>query len=104
MAALGMRKRKSARSPFRGSVVEESSWVRARRGGILRLSAQLGQKVARKELLGVIADVFGAGERTITAPMAGVVIGHTTNPLAHQGDAIIHIAKASDTQEGERGA
>jgi predicted deacylase len=96
MATLGMRKKKSARHPYRGSVVEESSWVRARRGGILRLSAQLGQKVARKELLGVIADVFGTGERKITAPMAGVVIGHTTNPLVHQGDAIIHIAKAEE--------
>lgn len=104
MSLLGMRTRKKPLAEFDGIEVTESTWVRARRGGILRLSAKLGDRVARKEELGVIADAFGAEERVVTATAAGVVIGHTTNPLVHQGDAIIHIAKVSPEAEAKAAA
>jgi hypothetical protein len=35
----------------------------------------------------------------VQAPFTGVIIGHSTLPLAHEGDALVHIARFEDTQE-----
>lgn len=87
--------RKHTRRKKRGSttVFEKSTWVRARRSGLLRLQIELGQEVHRRQRLGVIADAFGDNTISVRAPAAGVVIGLTNNPLVHQGDGIVHIAQ-----------
>jgi uncharacterized protein len=79
------------------TLTEQSVWIRARRGGILRLYVELGQRVAQREKVGVIADAFGENKVTVTAPIHGIVIGVTRNPLVHQGDAIVHVAHAAGT-------
>ncbi len=75
--------------------VEKTKWVRASRGGILRLQVQLGESVSKKQLLGIIANAFGNERVTIKSPLEGIIIGHTQNPLVNQGDGIIHIAAYS---------
>lgn len=93
MSALKMfrlTRRKKARTA--SAISEESQWVRARRGGILRLEVELGQTVRRRERLGTIADAFGENQVIVKAPATGIIIGVTRNPLVHQGDAIIHLA------------
>jgi uncharacterized protein len=98
MAALRMIRPAKRRKQKPGSVVtEQSVWIRARRGGILRLDVELGQRVAHREKVGVIADAFGENKVTVKAPINGVVIGVTRNPLVHQGDAIVHIAHVAGT-------
>lgn len=72
--------------------VTETKWVRAPGSGILRLYVELGQKVTKKQVLGVISDAFGEKNTTVNAPCAGMVIGSLQNPLVNQGDAIVHIA------------
>ena len=73
-----------------------STWVRARRSGLALLQTELGAHVARGELLGVIHDSVGKRLSRITAPRAGVVIGHIQHPLVNQGDAVVHIADVAD--------
>ncbi|QDU61780.1 aspartoacylase [Planctomycetes bacterium Pan216] len=73
--------------------VSDSTWVRARRGGIFRLRVGLGQHVGKRQPLGVIANAFGDQPMSATAPFDGIVIGHTNNPLVNQGDALIHLAR-----------
>ncbi len=70
----------------------KSTWVRARRSGLALLQTELGAQVARGDLLGVIHDSVGNRLSRITAPRAGVVIGHIQHPLVNQGDAVVHIA------------
>lgn len=72
--------------------VEKTKWVRASRGGILRLQVQLGESVSKKQVLGIIANAFGNERVTLKSPLDGIIIGHTQNPLVNQGDGIIHIA------------
>ncbi len=72
--------------------VEKTKWVRASRGGILRLKLSLGESVQRKQILGTIANPFGKQAIDVRSPEVGLVIGHTQNPLVNQGDAIIHLA------------
>lgn len=76
--------------------VQESKWVRAPQSGILHLNVALGQTVARKQLLGVVADAFGETSVKAYAPCDGLVIGCTQNPLVNQGDGILHLAVLSD--------
>jgi len=71
----------------------QTRWIRARRGGILRLSVGLGDTVQRNDLLGVISDAFGSAASSVRARSSGLVIGHTRKPLVNQGDALVHVAE-----------
>lgn len=73
----------------------QSSWLRARRTGILRLDAQLGQQVEEHERLGVLVDSFGKTLAVVYAHRDGVVIGRNQAPLVNSGDALLHIASRS---------
>jgi uncharacterized protein len=68
-----------------------SGWVRARRTGILRLEAQLGQKVREGERLGELLNSFGRRLALVKADRDGIVIGRTEAPLVNSGDALVHI-------------
>ncbi len=92
MTALEMRTSKAKRKPPASVEVTESTWVRARRSGILRLQVELGQRVARRETLGVIADAFGENQSRVKAPADGLILGFTNNPLVNRGDGIFHVA------------
>ncbi|MDA0747379.1 MAG: succinylglutamate desuccinylase/aspartoacylase family protein [bacterium] len=77
---------------------KNSTWIRAGQSGIFYLETELGRRVKRRERLGVISDPFGEARQTVKAPYNGMVIGHTTNPLVHQGDGILHLAELNPTQ------
>jgi predicted deacylase len=102
MAALAMCELPSELAPPRPSTeVFHATWIRARRGGILRLDAQLGDRVEAGQRLGVIADAFGDNSVPVRAPFAGAIIGATSNPLVHPGDGILNLA-AEEPGEGKR--
>ncbi len=92
MASLNMYPLEMYLEPKPVLEVNETKWVRASRSGILRLYVELGQKVIKKQLLGVISDAFGEKNTTVNAPCTGMVIGSLQNPLVNQGDAIVHLA------------
>lgn len=73
--------------------VRKSSWIRARRSGILRLQVQLGARVRKRQPLGIIADAFGDNRVTVKASFDGLVLGQTNNPVVNQGDGIVHLAR-----------
>lgn len=70
----------------------KSQWIRAYRGGIFHIEVSLGQKVYKRQELGVIKNAFGEKRAAVRANFDGVVISYTQNPLVNQGDAIIHLA------------
>jgi predicted deacylase len=70
-----------------------TKWVRAKRGGLLRLDRLTGEPVKKRQKLGTIGDALGDESSRVIAPCDGIIISHVTNPLLNQGDAIIHIAK-----------
>ena len=74
--------------------VDSSKWVRAKRGGIFRPTANLGARVEKGGKLGVIADAFGRNRSAVKAPFDGVVIARANNPLVHRGDGVVHLGKA----------
>jgi len=50
-----------------------------------------GDRVSKGQSIGLIGDPFGIPRDVVRACYTGVVIGKTNNPLAHMGDALVHI-------------
>jgi uncharacterized protein len=82
------------------TVVRHTRWVRARRTGILRSPVRAGQRVARGDVLGIIADAVGDSRATMKASFDAVVIGHTQHPLVNRGDALWHLADLDPDAKG----
>jgi len=77
-------------------VTRKTQWIRASRSGLWHREVHLGQRLMQRQRLGFIADAFGDHRVDIRSSMAGMVIGHSQNPLVHQGDALVHVAQLSD--------
>lgn len=82
-------------------VARASTWVRAGRSGILRVTAALGARVRKDEVIGVIADPFGQQELEVCANAAGIIIGRTNLPLVNEGEGLFHIARFESTRLAE---
>ncbi|QDT14530.1 succinylglutamate desuccinylase/aspartoacylase family protein [Alienimonas californiensis] len=76
--------------------VPSSAWVRAKRSGIFRPIAGLGERVAEGDRLGGIADAFGRNRSSLRAPFDGVVIARANNPLVHRGDGVVHLGRVDE--------
>lgn len=72
--------------------VQKTQWVRSPRSGILHLDVSLGQRIYKKQVLGIVCDAFGDRSTKLHSPCDGLVIGHTQNPLVNQGDAALNVA------------
>ncbi|MDA1188058.1 MAG: succinylglutamate desuccinylase/aspartoacylase family protein [Chloroflexi bacterium] len=73
--------------------IAKSTWLRAGRGGLLRLSKGLGDQVVKGTQIGIISDVFGDSKRSVRAKFDGIIIGLTRNPLVNRGDAVVHLGQ-----------
>lgn len=91
------RKPKRARTSLE---IRSSTWVRARQSGFLHLEVTAGERVSKKQRIGVIQDAIGDNSMVIRSPIDGVVLGHTCTPLMHRGDPVAHVA-AVGTSESE---
>lgn len=69
-----------------------SVWVRAPRGGVAQMVRISGDPVTKGEVLGHVTGLFGEDGEAMVSPLDGIVIGHATLPVVHQGDALFHIA------------
>ncbi|WP_421868299.1 succinylglutamate desuccinylase/aspartoacylase family protein [Motiliproteus sp.] len=83
-------KRKKTLAP---ASANSSSWVRAESDGVFRSLVQLGERVSRNQIMGVVASPFGREEVEITSPYAGIIIGQNNIPLVNEGDALYHLAR-----------
>lgn len=95
MHELGMlpRSQKHRRLEAEPFVAHATTWVRAQESGVLRTRVRLGGHVQPGDVLGRIADAFGAQETEVTAPCSGIVVGMSNIPLVNEGDALFHIAQ-----------
>jgi predicted deacylase len=73
-------------------VADNTSWVRAPASGIVTQKVALGARVREGQRLAVVAEPLGDGEEIVEAPFAGIVIGRSNLPVAHEGDALFNVA------------
>ena len=67
-------------------------WVRAPRGGVMHPARQSGDPVRQGDVLGCVTGIMGEEAHPMISPIDGIIIGHATLPVVHQGDALFHIA------------
>lgn len=84
----------------RPRISRRTSWMRARRSGIVHLDIEPGSLVRRRQELGTIDDTFGNRLAVLRAPFDGLVIGVNRHPLVNRGDAIVHIAEIEPPAAG----
>jgi len=77
----------------------QSRWVRADAGGILFGRAELGQSVARGDLLGSVTDPITNVRTDIVTPYDGRVIGKAVDQVVLPGFAAFHIGIQTSTAE-----
>lgn len=73
-------------------LVDKTTWVRARRGGIAHLEVGLGEEVEKGQVVATIGEALGRRPTGVKAPTEGWVIAVTQSPLVSPGDALVHLA------------
>ncbi|NIP97018.1 MAG: succinylglutamate desuccinylase/aspartoacylase family protein, partial [Akkermansiaceae bacterium] len=107
MRRLRMLPARKARDPAREPgkpppvVCRKSSWERASAFGLFTPLVPLGRAVGEGDLLGFVADPLCDEEFPILSSREGIVIGRTNEGLVDEGDALFHVAVASDAAEAE---
>nr|WP_298412830.1 succinylglutamate desuccinylase/aspartoacylase family protein [uncultured Halomonas sp.] len=102
MRTLGMLPASRQRAISRSTeIANGSSWARATGDGILRPRVRLGARVAKGQLLGLVADPFGNAEGEVIANADGIVIGMSNLPLVNEGEALFHVARFDAIEEAE---
>jgi predicted deacylase len=69
-----------------------SVWVRSPRGGVVQMVRESGAPVRKGDVLACVSGLFGEEPQEMISPLDGIIIGHATLPVVHQGDALFHIA------------
>ena len=92
MAHLGMVKQKQNPTNINPTIANSSLWVRAETDGMLVTDVELGAHIEKGDVLGTINAPLGEASTKVKSPCGGIVIGQTTIPLVHQGEALFHIA------------
>lgn len=81
----------------------KTQWVRSPRGGVTHRVLKSGAAVRQGDLLAVVSGLFGEEPQELVSPIDGIIIGHATLPVVHQGDALFHIAHVANPERvGER--
>lgn len=96
MRAVGMLPRRSLAKVPQPFVARSSSWVRAPSTGMVNLVKDLGDYVDAGDVLARIFDPYDLFDETpieVVSLYQGVIIGIHKNPLIHEGDALVHVAR-----------
>lgn len=101
MRKIGMLTASRKRKKIESAIAHSSKWIRAPQSGILRSTNPMGQRISKGDVLGFVSDPFGETELEVVATVSGMVIGKTTLPLVHEGEAIFHIARFDELGEAE---
>lgn len=90
MKFLGMK----SEAPDAGEteIFKKSSWVRAKIAGLFLPKVKPGDRLKKRQILGVITDPFGNESFRIASKYECKIIGLNNNPVVHKGDAILHLA------------
>ena len=99
LAHLGMTRKRTRKREHTPLIAKGSSWVRAPQSGVVRSLVALGSRVSQGETIALINDPIGEHGDEVKSNASGIVIGRTRLPLVHEGEAIFHIARFSQTSE-----
>ena len=94
LAHLGMIDPMPAKPVSNTVFSDASGWVRAPESGILHTTRRIGDRVGKREVVGVVADPLGSASLPLVSEEDGIIVGRTNLPIVNRGDAVFHIARA----------
>lgn len=99
LATTGMLARRQRAQPAAEPVIcKRSYWLYTDHGGLLRVTADLAERVDARAPIATLRDIFGDATRHYYAPEAGIVVGKSVDPVARTGDRILHLGVVGDPQ------
>lgn len=101
MRHIGMLPKRKDAKQVTPVIAKSTSWVRAPDSGIVSAKIKLGKSVRKGQRLALISDTLGDKEEYVIAPFDGIVIGQDNLPLAHEGDALFHLAAFKSVPRAE---
>jgi len=101
MRHVGMLPKSRSSKAVSPVVAASTSWVRAPDSGIISHKAELGDTVVEGQTIAIVSDPLGDVQEAVRAPFDGIVIGRSTLPLAHEGEALFHIAAFKSLSRAE---
>ena len=72
-------------------VCRSSYWLYTDVGGVLQVFPRVTDRVRKGERVARVSDIYGAEIRSYEAPEDGIVVGVSTNPVAHTGARVLHL-------------
>lgn len=78
-------------------VYYNSEWVRAGHGGILFSQVELGDRINRGQILGIVADPITNAQHPIRATSDGRLIGMAVDQVVMAGFAAYHVGSEAET-------
>ena len=77
-------------------ICSSSSWMYTDRGGLLEVLPGVTYRVAEGEVVGRIRNAFGDVIREYKAPIDGIVVGRSVNPVGQTGARILHLGRVAE--------
>jgi predicted deacylase len=72
-------------------LLKQSTWIRAKTGGIYRNFTEAGSFVQKNQVLGVVTDPYGQDEIPVHSRVEGFAIGVNFQSVLNAGDPVVHI-------------
>lgn len=91
MHHLGMKTNPALDLSRKSIVLEKTSWLRAKTGGIFDCRVLTGDFVKKNQILAHITDPYGSQKIAVKSHKEGYVIGINNMPVVNAGDALLHI-------------
>lgn len=81
---------------------KKSYWILAERGGMMRVTHKVTDRVKKGDLICTQVNIFGDLMREYLCPEDGIVIGHCENPIGQTGARIMHLGVLMDEEGRQR--
>ena len=91
LGVIGVYEAGVADAPHETILCSRSYWLYADTGGLLTVFPRITNLVEAGAPIAALRNPFGDPIRTYTAPEAGIIIGHSVNPLCQTGGRLIHL-------------
>ena len=91
LVTLGMHGQELATMKYETVYCSRSYWIYADTGGLLTIKPRITERVTDEEQIAELRNPFGDFIRAYRAPEAGIIIGHSVNPVCQTGGRLIHL-------------
>ncbi|SPQ96007.1 SPX domain-containing protein [Plasmodiophora brassicae] len=73
------------------TVCARSFWIFAKHGGLLTVTPEINTWVEKGQVIAQIRNIFGDITATYRAPLDGIVVGKSVDPVCSTGDRVLHL-------------